>query len=214
MTMQKFFFVWLPYVAILVFVVGSFFQHKSQAFKLPADKLAELRKVMSWELFALKWGFLVIILGHLVAFVFPRTLLAFNGHPVRLILLEVTGLVFAICLLAGLVVLTFRRLSTNKFQGLTNAVDMIFEILLLSQVILGCWISLIYRWGASWSASNISPYLWSILKFQPHLDSVQAMPHVVQLHLLTASLILMLFPFTRFWPYVLMVVFGSARTKS
>lgn len=214
MTAQIFCFGWLPYLAILIFFVGSYFQHKSKAFRMAPEQLQNLKNVMSWEIFSLKWGFLVIFIGHVLAFLFPRTLLAFNGHPVRLILFEVTGLVFALCLLIGLALLFWRRMTSPHFKGLTNSIDMIMEILMLSQVVFGCWIALVYRWGSSWFASNLSPYLWSILKFHPHIDSVQTMPHVVQLHILTAYLMLILFPFTRFWPYLLIVIFSSSKNKS
>jgi nitrate reductase gamma subunit len=64
-------------------------------------------------------------------------------------------------------------------------------------VVLGCWIALGYRWGASWFASDLSPYLWSIAKFDPRIDAINAMPLVIKAHIVGAFVIVGLIPFTR-----------------
>lgn len=211
---QKFLYGWLPYLSIIVFFVGSYFQHKSKVFKLTPERRQELREYLDWEIFPLKYGFLVILFGHIVAFLIPSAVLAFNGDPLRMVLLEVTGLVFGLCFLTGLVSIFIRRMFRARVATVTNSMDMIMEILIISQVVLGCWTAIIYRWGSSWGASNVSPYLWSILTFRPHLDSVQVLPHVMQLHIITGFLILAVFPFTKFWPHLLLVVFGKSSGTS
>ena len=70
-------------------------------------------------------------------------------------------------------------------------------MLFRSQIVLGCWIAIGYRWGSSWFASDLSPYLWSILSLGPEPSAVNAMPLVVKLHILGAFLIVALIPFSR-----------------
>ena len=68
---------------------------------------------------------------------------------------------------------------------------------MLAQVILGLWIALGYRWGASWFAADLSPYLWSLVKLSPETGAVFALPWVIRLHVVGAFLIVLLIPFTR-----------------
>ncbi len=211
---QKFLYAWLPYLSILVFFVGSYFQHKSHVFRLTPERRRELREHLDWEVVPLKYGFLVILFGHIIALMIPSAVLSFNGDPLRMVLLEVTGLVFGLGFLTALLSIFFRRWFNPRVRTVANSMDMIMEILLISQVMLGCWTAAVYRWGSSWGASNVSPYLWSILKFQPHLDSVQVLPHVMQLHIITGFIILIVFPFTRFWPQLLLIVFGKSSGPS
>ena len=79
----------------------------------------------------------------------------------------------------------------------TSKMDIAIELLLLSQIVLGCWIALGYRWGSSWFAADLSPYLWSIVKFNPQIDAVVALPLVIKLHIIGAFTIVLLIPFTR-----------------
>jgi nitrate reductase gamma subunit len=75
--------------------------------------------------------------------------------------------------------------------------DIFIFLLLIVEVILGCWIALGYRWGSSWFAADLSPYLWSIVKLSPQIGAVSAMPVVIKLHIILAFFIVLIFPFTR-----------------
>jgi len=70
-------------------------------------------------------------------------------------------------------------------------------VLLLAQIVLGVWVALGYRWGSSWFASTLSPYLWSLARFSPETEAVFAMPWVVKLHIVGAFLVLLMIPFSR-----------------
>lgn len=65
------------------------------------------------------------------------------------------------------------------------------------QVTSGVYVAVFHPWGSSWFASSASPYLWSIVKLNPELDYVRAMPFAVKLHLVNACLAIGFFPFTR-----------------
>ena len=72
-----------------------------------------------------------------------------------------------------------------------------FSQLLLAQVILGCWIALGFRWGSSWFAADLTPYLWSLVALSPDTAAVFALPWVIKLHIVGAFAILFVVPFTR-----------------
>jgi nitrate reductase gamma subunit len=75
--------------------------------------------------------------------------------------------------------------------------DFVIELLLLVQVFFGLWIALGYRWGYAWFASDMSPYLWSILKLNPQTQAVGALHWVIKVHIVGAFVILAMIPFTR-----------------
>lgn len=197
-TLHNFLFIGLPYLSAAAFVVGTVYRYRITPFKYSSlsSQFLEGRKLF-WGSVPFHVGMLVVLLGHLIAFMFPKGTLAWNSHPVRLIILEATAFIFALSMLFGLVSLLLRRLTTARVKMVTNRMDILIELLLLGQVVLGCWIALGYRWGSSWFASDLSPYLWSLVKLNPQIEAVKAMPHVIQMHIIGAFIILLVFPFTR-----------------
>ncbi|OGQ07064.1 MAG: respiratory nitrate reductase subunit gamma [Deltaproteobacteria bacterium RIFCSPLOWO2_12_FULL_40_28] len=198
MTFNNFLFVALPYIAIITFVIGSIQRYRATGFKVSSlsSQFLEGRKLYFGSM-AFHWGILAVFMGHLITFLFPTATLAWNSNPVRLIVLEVMAFTFGLSILIGLTGLFLRRLSTPRIKMVTNRMDLIIELLLLSQVVLGCWIALGYRWGASWFASDLSPYLWSIVKLNPQIEAVSAMPPVIRTHIVGAFVIIGMIPFTR-----------------
>jgi nitrate reductase gamma subunit len=68
---------------------------------------------------------------------------------------------------------------------------------LLTQVALGFWTALVYRWGSDWYLHTAVPWLYSLATFNPQIQYVTALPWEVKLHMLGGFLIILLFPFTR-----------------
>ena len=197
-SLDFFFFSAFPYVAIITFLVGSIYRYQQKGFKVTSLSAQFLEgKQGFWGTVPFHFGILMVFLGHLVAFLFPKSVLSWNSDPVRLIAHEGVGFTFAVALLIGLVALIIRRLTHPRLKVVTTRMDLFVEFVLLAQVILGCWIALGYRWGTSWFAADLSPYLWSILKLNPQPEAVVAMPLVIKAHIIGAFAILLIFPFTR-----------------
>ena len=135
--------------------------------------------------------------GHLVALLLPGTTLAWNSVPVRLIILEVTAFVFGVTILLGLAFLLFRRFTNPRIRAVTTKADVALVLLLLAQVVLGCWIAVGYRWGASWFAAGLTPYLRSVLRLSPETGVIFVLPLVIKLHIVGAFAIVFMVPFTR-----------------
>jgi nitrate reductase gamma subunit len=193
-----FFFVMFPYLVMGVFFVGIIYRYRKTGYtvtSLSAQFLEGNRGF--WGTVPFHWGILMVFLGHLVAFLFPASVLSWNADPVRLIIHEGLGFTFAVTVLVGLCALILRRLTNPRLIVVTSRMDLFVEFILLLQVILGCWIALGYRWGSSWFAADLSPYLWSILSFQPSPEAVYAMPLVIKAHIVGAFTIFLIFPFTR-----------------
>lgn len=196
--LNSFLFVALPYIAIVTCVIGSIQRYRTTGFKVSSlsSQFLEGRQLYFGSM-AFHWGLLAVFTGHLVTALFPSATLMWNSSPVRLIVLEVLAFSFGVSVLIGLARLFFRRISNPRVKIVTSRMDLLLEILLLSQVILGCWIALGYRWGSSWFASDLSPYLWSIATLDPKIDAISAMPTVIKAHIVGAFVLLGMIPFTR-----------------
>ena len=196
--LNNFLFIAFPYIAIGIFLVGVIYRYTSSGFKVSALSSQFLEgKQGFWGVVPFHFGILILLLGHLFVFLFPDLVLAFNSNPVRLITHEGIAFTFGISVLAGLVLLMWRRATNPKVQAVTSKMDVVIELILLSQIILGCWIALGYRWGSSWFAADLSPYLWSIFKLNPDISAIGSLPVVIKLHIVGAFTILLLIPFSR-----------------
>ncbi|MBK6611065.1 MAG: respiratory nitrate reductase subunit gamma [Sphingobacteriales bacterium] len=196
--LNNFLLIGLPYMALLVFLVGSIYKYTQVKFQYSSlsSQFLEGRQLF-WGSVPFHWGILILFFGHLTAFLIPRQVLLWNSHPVRLIVIEVAAFIFAIAVLIGLINLFTRRTTSDRVKMVTSKMDIFIELLLIAQVITGLWVAYNFRWGSSWFASVLTPYLWSIFKLQPDTAAVAALPWVIRLHIAGAYLIVLLIPFSR-----------------
>lgn len=196
--LNNFFFIALPYLSLIVFLIGTIYRYRARKFTYSSlsSQFFETRKLY-WGSLPFHWGITLLFFGHLVAFLFPQTILLWNQQPVRLLILEITAFVFGIMTFAGLLILFYRRIKEPRIRKVTTLMDIILEVLLIAQVFLGIWVAYSYRWGSSWFAIVLSPYLSSIFNLSPKIDAVIMLPLIVQFHLIGGFLIIMIIPFTR-----------------
>ncbi len=197
-TFYNFLFIALPYVALAVFLIGTIYRYRSTKFKYSSlsSQFLEGNKLF-WGSVPFHWGLLFLFFGHLIAFLIPGSVLAWNSEPIRLVFLEITGFVFGLSVLVGSLNLFVRRNTDARIRVVTSKMDIIIELLIIIQVVLGLWIAYGYRWGSSWFSAVLSPYLWSIFYLNPDISAVSNMPLIIQLHISIAFLIVLLIPFSR-----------------
>lgn len=196
--LNNFFLVGLPYIALAVFLIGTIWRYTATKYKFSSLSTQFLEgRQLFWGSVPFHMGMLFLVFGHLSAFLIPRGVLLWNSHPARLIVLEVTAFIFGIAVLIGLGNLIYRRLSNPRVAILTSKMDYVILFLLMTQVVTGLWVAYNFRWGSSWFASVLTPYLWSIFRFQPDTGAVSALPWVIKLHIVGAYLIVLLIPFSR-----------------
>ncbi len=196
--LDQFLLIGLPYTVIVTFLVGTIYRYKATKFSYSSlsSQFLEGRKLF-WGVIPFHWGILFLFLGHLTAFLIPRGVLAFNSQPVRLLILEGTALIFGLMVFFGLVNLLIRRIADPRLKPVTTRVDLVILGLLLLQTILGVATALTYRWGSSWFAAVLTPYLRSIFVFKPDISAVSTLPWLVKLHIVGAYLIFAMVPFSR-----------------
>ncbi|HLV01898.1 MAG TPA: respiratory nitrate reductase subunit gamma [Acidobacteriota bacterium] len=192
------FFAVLPYLAVFTLIIISVLRYAKLGFTYSSLSSQFLEnKQHFWGLVPFHYGILTVLAGHFIAFLIPREILWWNSKPARLYVLEVFALVAGVMALVGLINIVARRLTVSKVRMTTSVADWLVLGLLLFSVVTGLYTALFYRWGSSWFASSMSPYLWSILKLNPDLSYITPMPAIFKLHVIAAYLMVLLFPFTR-----------------
>jgi len=196
--LDQFLFVALPYLAFAVFFIGTIqrYRHQSFTYSSLSSQLLENRQHF-WSLVPFHYGILVILTGHVVAFAIPRAILAWNGKPLRLYILEVCALICGMLALVGLVSAILRRIRNSKVRIVTTRPDWVLFGMLLFQIFSGVYIAIFVGWGSSWFAAAATPYLRSLLTFSPQIGFLAEMPWMVRLHIINAFLLIAFFPFTR-----------------
>lgn len=191
-------FVALPYVALATFFGGTILRYRSRPFTYSSLSSQFLEnRAHFWAQVPFHYGILLVLAGHVLAFLLPSQLLAWNASPVRLLVLEVTGLALALLTFLGLVNVVVRRLRSDRLRVVTTPMDVVVYVLLGVQLLTGIGTAVAYPWGSSWFASVLTPYLRSIATLSPELQWVTALPLMVKLHVVGLWALLLVFPFTR-----------------
>jgi nitrate reductase gamma subunit len=196
--LDNLFFIIFPYAVVILAIVITAQRYFKRGFTYSSLSSQFLE---SGELFygSVPWhiGIIGVLIGHLIGFLFPASVLWFNKVPARLYILESTGLVFGLMCLVGLVNLIVRRHKSARIRAVTSPMDIVVLLLLLIQVALGVYTAIFYRWGSSWYASSVVPYLRSLFLLQPDVQLIVPLPLVVKLHILNAYLLIAVFGFSR-----------------
>jgi nitrate reductase gamma subunit len=188
----------LPYVAFFTFFLVTITRYLSRKFTYSSLSSQFLEnKQHFWGLVPLHYGILVVLTGHIVAFLTPRGILLWNSQPLRLYILESTALVFGILTVIGLTAAILRRIKVTKVRIVTSPLDWVVFALLMIQAAGGVAVALFHPWGSSWFAATATPYFWSLLTLDPNIAYITPMPWLVKLHVVNAYVLILLFPFTR-----------------
>jgi nitrate reductase gamma subunit len=197
-TSNEFLFGVIPYAVTLLAIVGTVVRWRLLPFSVSSlsSQLLESRKLY-WGSIPFHWGLSTILVGHLLALIVPSGFEIWNGAPLRLYLLEITGLALALWAGFGLAVLIYRRLSNARVRRVTKPMDLVVLGLIAVQIVSGVWIAIGYRWGSYWGTSVFVPYMRSLLTFQPEPAYVAPLPWVLKTHVLAFFAFLAVFPFSR-----------------
>jgi nitrate reductase gamma subunit len=193
-------FIALPYAALAVFLIGSIYRYTKRGYQVSSLSSQFLEgKKLFYGSQPFHWGMMFLFFGHLIGFLFPRSVMAWNGEPVRLLILECAAFGFGLTILWGLSLLILRRLTNKRVQIVTSKMDVVVYLILLTQVISGLAVAYGSRWGSNWFAAFLSPYLRSIFVFDPSIEAISSVNSVwLKVHVVSAFAIIGIIPFTRF----------------
>ena len=198
MTSNELLFAVFPYVAFALLLVVTVLRWRLHPFTVSSlsSQLLESRRLY-WGSVSFHWGLSLILLGHLAALLVPRGFELWNGAPLRLYLLEATGLALGLWAAFGLGVLASRRFGNARIRAVSTPMDHVVLAIIGIQIVTGIWTAVGYRWGSFWGTSVFVPYVRSIILFDPKPEYVDPLPLVLQLHAFMFWVFIAVFPFTR-----------------
>lgn len=191
-------FLIFPYIAMATCIAVTIYRSIYRPFSISSTSSQLLeRKKLYWGSLSFHYGIILVLLAHLFAMLLPQGLRLWNSVPIRLYLLELTGLALGVWALVGLALLLWRRLSEKRVRAVTTPMDLVVLVLLLVSAVTGVLIATVYRFGSFWFTAIFSPYLVSLLTLQPAVGLVTPLPWIIKLHVTNFFILLAVFPFSR-----------------
>jgi nitrate reductase gamma subunit len=191
-------FIGFPYAAIAIAIAVTIYRFFFDPYSVSSQSSQFLEsRTLFFGSVPWHYGLITILLGHLTALLFPSVWGLLTANQTRLYILEIIGLALALMATVGLALLFYRRMANARARAVTSELDWILLFFLFLQVGLGFWVAYYYRWGSDWYLHTAVPWLVSLLKFQPDITYVTALPFWVKFHFLNGFVIALLLPFTR-----------------
>jgi nitrate reductase gamma subunit len=187
-----------PYVAVALAVAVGFYRYFIDRYSWSSQSSQFLEsRVLFWGSVPWHYAILLILLAHLLAFLFPEGWGVVLGRPLRLYMLEVSGMALGIATVVAVALLILRRATNDRVAAVTSVVDWVLLAALLVQVATGVYIAFTLRWGGVWYLHTASPWLWSLVKLDPQVQYLAVLPVVVKVHAVNAFFLVAIFPFSR-----------------
>jgi len=188
----------VPYVAAALAIVVGIVRWRRAPFTVSSlsSQLLESRKLY-WGSVSFHWGLTIILALHLLALIVPQGFEMWNGAPIRLYMLEISGVALGLWAAFGITVLIIRRFTSARVRRVTTGMDHLVLLVIAVQIISGLWIAIGYRWGSYWGTGVFVPYVRSLIWFQPKPEYVEPLPLVLKVHVLAFFAFLAIFPFSR-----------------
>lgn len=195
-------FGWYPYLALTVFVLGSIirFDREPYTWKAGSSQLLRQRQLrLGSNLFHV--GILIIFFGHLGGLLTP--IQVFDalgiGHGFKQGLAIVVGGLAGLMCLAGITILTHRRLFDPRIRATSSFSDTAILLILFAQLLLGL-LTIPVSLGHMDGGEMVKFMTWAqgVLTLQPDAwIQVKDVNIIFKLHLTLGMTIFLLFPFTR-----------------
>jgi nitrate reductase gamma subunit len=191
-------FVVFPYVAVALAVGGTIYRYLTNEFSFTSLSSQFLESDLQfWGSTLWHYGIIPTLIIHMAGFSLPKLMALMHSTPETLYMAELTGKVLAIMAFVGAGILFYRRVSSSNMRVVTSPMDWVVIVLLIFQVFLGLWNAFGYRWGATWFLHTVTPWVVSLATFQPAPQYVASLPLIPKLHFLNATLLILVFPFSR-----------------
>ncbi len=199
---NKFMFLYYPYIALTIFFCGSIYRYEYDQYSWKSSSSQILEKKLLYvgsNLF--HYGIIILMLGHFFGLLTPKFLYSIIISPEKKQVLAMSvGGVAGITCLVGLLILTYRRLFFTKIYSTSSKIDILILVLLLIQLILGIMSIFVSYQHIENPATMIAFANWTqgIFLFSKNLHLYVINEHwIFKCHLFLGMTILLIFPFSR-----------------
>lgn len=193
----------LPYVAFTVLVVGLILRRRYDNFGW-TSRSSELyeKRILRIASPLFHFGMLAVIGGHAMGLLIPESFTTAMGLSDRQYhLTAVTaGMASGVATIVGLVALIYRRRTVASVFRVTTKNDKAMYIFLLGAISLGILTTMMGSgaFGASHNyRADVSPWFRSIIFLNPKPELMAGAPLSYRVHVVSAMLLFMIWPFTR-----------------
>ncbi|WP_379152272.1 respiratory nitrate reductase subunit gamma [Paenibacillus sp. sgz5001063] len=199
---DQFLWVIIPYICLVVFVVGHIYRYRRDQFNWTAKSSEFIeKKQLKYGSILFHLGIIPVIFGHIGGLVVPKSWMeavGVNEHTYHIGAVYIGG-IFGIVTLAGMLILTSRRFTLKNVRRLSSASDLIVNSLLLFIVFMGMYSTLVtnavqpefdYR-------ETISVWFRGLFMFRPDPALMTTVPLSFKIHVLSGFAIFAFWPFTR-----------------
>jgi len=191
-----------PYIAAASFVIGHILRYRYDQYGWTSrSSQAYESRILRWGSPLFHYGMLAVIAGHVVGLLIPATWLEFLGITEHLYHLGATwlGTVAATVTAVGLVILLARRGAVLRVLRVTSAMDVVMYVFLAGTIVFGMIAVIQFQvLGAGYDYRNsVSPWIRSLIIFQPDIALMTGVPLVFQLHVISATALFLIWPYTR-----------------
>ena len=200
--MNNFLFVVFPYICLTVFVVGHYWRYRYDKFgwTTRSSQVYENR-LLRIASPAFHLGILFVLVGHVVGLLIPAGWLYAIGisEEIYHVGATVLGTAAAVLTIVGLTILVYRRRTNPSVFLATTRMDKTMYVFLGATIAFGTVATVLYQvFGAGYEyRGTVGPWTRSLILFQPQPELMTEVPLAFQLHVLTATALFALWPFTR-----------------
>jgi nitrate reductase gamma subunit len=194
----------LPYVSFALFVLGLIWRYRYDKFgwTTRSSELHE-RKLLRLGSPLFHFGLIFVILGHFVGLVIPKSWTGAFGITAEMYHIGATvmGTIAGVAALTGLGILIYRRRTTGAVFLATTRNDKLMYVVLGGVILAGMYATLRHQvFGGSHGydyRSTVGPWFRSLWMLHPDLSLMADVPVAFTIHIIIASILFGLWPFTR-----------------
>lgn len=204
MNLSKFVFAVYPYIALTIFVVGSWIRYDHEQYTWKTDSSMLLSKgsmVFASNFFHI--GILSIFAGHFAGLVLPHGLwLALGVSDMQHQWLAISaGSVFGLMCFLGGAILWFRRMFNARVRAASRTMDIFILTWLMATLILGISTIPVSIGHAGHGDPEVmlalSGWVQSVLTLSPQPELLDKVDPIFKTHMFFGMTVFLLFPFTR-----------------
>ena len=192
-----------PYIALVVFVVGSLIRYDRDQYswKTGSSQMLESKMLRKGSM-PFHVGIIAVLAGHFVGLLTPHQVWDFLHitAPMKQVFAMAMGGFFGAICFYGLTILIIRRFTNDRVKASSSTMDNLILVLIYLQLILGL-ISIFVSFGHLDGSEMLMLMSWAqnVVTFQG-AEAAAAISHVhiiFKLHVFLGMSLFVLFPFSR-----------------
>ena len=197
-----FWWVILPYLALLTFVIGHIWRYRYDQFGW-TSRSTELqeKKLLKWGGPLFHYGTFAAIGGHILGILVPESFTKSIGIPEHVYrqFSAWAGTIAAILIMVGIAFLAGRRLFVTRVRATTSPVDWVALILLAIVIGLGIGETMgVGLLGNHYDyRQSVSLWFRGLFAANPDVNAIVKAPWLFQVHAVAAWAVLAVWPFSR-----------------